>query len=437
MLERHEGGGGSYIFKSESTDFGDTWSTFKIIYLDSYTAGAPVRGNNFWAYWTANAGGVQGRIYIFARHWRGTRYFYSDDSGETWNGNNTQTSTKIENNYSMRMGNTWLIANDMDNVIEASDGSGLWLYWTMAIDDAISPPGTGTNRGSLGKMFFSYDDSTTGENLNYAYANYDASFDLSEYSIDFWANIRQTHREIDGTIVSRMSSDGAKANYDIKIIGTGTNENKIQFRQYNNLTSSWNTVVSSTAFADNDWYHVAATYDGTKMKLFINGVLESTLDSTSTYSGSEKLQIGYDSGQDQLLYRGQIDNLKIYNTALSSKEILDRYNWGEPIISSVSPTSAQAGQTVTIYGTGFGASQGQNTVSVNGTEATVTSWSDTEISITVPDLSAGTYNILVEVSGYSSNTQSLEITTSSSSSSSDSEILSGLTILPETGAGSN
>ncbi len=410
MLERHEGGGGSYILKSESTDFGDTWSTFKIIYLDSYATGAPVRGNNFWAYWTPNAGGAQGRIYIFARHWEGTRYFYSDDGGETWNGNNTQTSTKTEDNYTMRKGETWLLANEMNNVIEASDGSGLWLYWAIAIDDA-SAPGTGTDRGALGKYFFSYADSTTGKNLGYAFSPYDASYNLSEYSIDFWANIRQTHRNIDGTILSRMASDGLAANYDIKIIGNGANQNKIQFRQYNDLTSSWNTITSTSAFSDDQWYHVATTYDGAKIRLYINGVLELSADSTSTHSGNEKLQVGYDQGNDQLLYRGQLDNLKIWNRALSSFEVLARSNWALPTITSVSPTACYgSGENVTITGSGFGATQGLNYLTIGGVIAAVAYWSDTQIIVTLPSsLTAGSQSVIANVSGYASNSLTVSV----------------------------
>ena len=66
-----------------------------------------------------------------------------------------------------------------------------------------------------------------------------------------------------------------------------------------------------------------------------------------------------------------------------------------PVVTSLSTTSAQAGQQVTINGSGFGASQGNGYVafSDNGTNwgapgntatFTVDSWSDTAITFTVP-----------------------------------------------------
>jgi hypothetical protein len=53
-------------------------------------------------------------------------------------------------------------------------------------------------------------------------------------------------------------------------------------------------------------------------------------------------------------------------------------------ISAVTPNSGNTGETVTVTGTGFGTPQGSNTVKFNGTTATVTSWTSTSITTTVP-----------------------------------------------------
>ena len=53
-------------------------------------------------------------------------------------------------------------------------------------------------------------------------------------------------------------------------------------------------------------------------------------------------------------------------------------------IIEFTPDGGPAGQTVTIYGTGFGATVGQNTVTFNGTSASITSASTTQLVVTVP-----------------------------------------------------
>ncbi len=73
-----------------------------------------------------------------------------------------------------------------------------------------------------------------------------------------------------------------------------------------------------------------------------------------------------------------------------------------PAITGLSFSHGAVGDSVTITGTGFGAAQGASTVTFNGTEATVTSWSDTEIVVTVP-VGATTGNLTVTTSGGSAS----------------------------------
>ncbi len=81
-----------------------------------------------------------------------------------------------------------------------------------------------------------------------------------------------------------------------------------------------------------------------------------------------------------------------------------------PTVSSLSVTSGGVGQAVTISGTSFGVTQGASTVTFNGTAATATSWSDTNIGVTVPT-GATTGPVVVTVFGVASNGTSFTVTT--------------------------
>ena len=70
-----------------------------------------------------------------------------------------------------------------------------------------------------------------------------------------------------------------------------------------------------------------------------------------------------------------------------------------PVISSVSPPAAQGGASVIITGVNFGAS---GTVTLNGSPVAVSSWSSTQIGITLP-AAATSGNIVVTVGGIASN----------------------------------
>jgi RHS repeat-associated protein len=73
-----------------------------------------------------------------------------------------------------------------------------------------------------------------------------------------------------------------------------------------------------------------------------------------------------------------------------------------PLLSTVEPTFGPAGHPVTVTGTNFGPSHGSNTVTFNGTTASVTQWSSTSISVTVP-AGAATGPVVVTVGGQASN----------------------------------
>jgi hypothetical protein len=83
-----------------------------------------------------------------------------------------------------------------------------------------------------------------------------------------------------------------------------------------------------------------------------------------------------------------------------------------PTITTLSPSSGLVGTPVTITGTNFGATQGTSTVMFGATPGTPTSWSDTQIAVPVPNVSNGSLNISVVVSGLqNSQPQPFTVTT--------------------------
>src|SRR5437867_127970 len=81
-----------------------------------------------------------------------------------------------------------------------------------------------------------------------------------------------------------------------------------------------------------------------------------------------------------------------------------------PSITSLSPTSAPVGDSVTITGQGFGASQGTSVVTINGTAATtISTWSATSIQATVPSAATTTGFVVVNVAGVPSNNVSFTV----------------------------
>ena len=89
----------------------------------------------------------------------------------------------------------------------------------------------------------------------------------------------------------------------------------------NAVSSSW--FAGSTSVDDGQWHHVAATYDGATMKVYVDGHLDGSVPHTGNgQTGTSAILIGARSdGTNASNFPGMIDELSVYNRALSSAEI--------------------------------------------------------------------------------------------------------------------
>jgi hypothetical protein len=77
------------------------------------------------------------------------------------------------------------------------------------------------------------------------------------------------------------------------------------------------------------WYHLAGTYDGTTVKIYVNGVLEGTAKAGFPIDyGTEPLYFGTTGTSWDGRLEGTLDEVSIYNRALGSNEIAGIYNAG-------------------------------------------------------------------------------------------------------------
>ena len=93
--------------------------------------------------------------------------------------------------------------------------------------------------------------------------------------------------------------------------------------------------VSQTGLVSaNTWFYGCATYDGTTIRLYFNGIETSYAGAggspfTITYN-SQPFYLGYWVNNGSVysgdIYAGRIATTQIYNKALSSTEILQNYN---------------------------------------------------------------------------------------------------------------
>jgi hypothetical protein len=106
-----------------------------------------------------------------------------------------------------------------------------------------------------------------------------------------------------------------------------------------------NCIVSADSFPPGNFYHVAGTYDGSMWKLYVNGILEGQLSSSQTiiYDPSIPWTIGNESWAYwrnqgwQATWNGVIDEVAVFNRALSSSEVAALYAAGSAGMCKAGP----------------------------------------------------------------------------------------------------
>src|SRR5205807_10656295 len=107
-------------------------------------------------------------------------------------------------------------------------------------------------------------------------------------------------------------------------------------------------AYGSSALPTNTWSFLTATYDGTTMRLYINGVqVASKAGSGSLRTSTNQLQFGGDSFYGQY-FQGLIDNVRIYNLALTASEI--QADMATPVAAGTPPPTAPASLAATASG---------------------------------------------------------------------------------------
>lgn len=90
--------------------------------------------------------------------------------------------------------------------------------------------------------------------------------------------------------------------------------------------ANWKYLDSTIAVPTNTWAHVAATYNGSKLTVYVNGVAAGSMSVTgTTCNNNEPLAVGAKNapakGLLQAFWDGQLDDVRIYNKALTATQI--------------------------------------------------------------------------------------------------------------------
>ena len=186
----------------------------------------------------------------------------------------------------------------------------------------------------------------------------------NEISVEVW--IRPTNPVVDFETIVNKGTDQVLSNeryaYNMRLDNGGRPEFTV------NTTNDGRVFVEDNAvLAANTWYHIVGTYDGSTVKIYVNGSLQASTAATGTITPTVgNVQIGEISGGDDE-FTGAIDEVRIYTRALSPEQVVALYSNRTNVITG-NETQPGDGWNVTGYphdGIEDGQHKESNTVVIN------------------------------------------------------------------------
>ena len=148
------------------------------------------------------------------------------------------------------------------------------------------------------------------------YVNVPYAADFTGYTIAAWVKVNTVNN---ANIISRSDGSGYNASQEIRI-------NNGKFDHMVN-DGSLKHVTGTTSIVAGTWYYVAVTASsGGKARLYVNGVEQGTAWSIgSLWMGGDRFVVGQ-AAQGTTFFNGVVDDVRIYELALSQTDIQSLYN---------------------------------------------------------------------------------------------------------------
>jgi hypothetical protein len=271
-------GGGSFMGKVyTSSDYGDNWTE-----------------RNYSKWWAGVRMSSDGTIQYGIDQ---SSVYKSTNSGETWSQVfNTSTylydlavssdGTKITvtQTNSSNIGSIYISSNSGSSWVLRSPTNTAWNSVAMSADGVRQTAVVGV----LGRIYISNDSGIS------------------------WTAVGVSNKNWSGV---GMSSDGLKQ--------TAVNTSREIY------TSLPNAITSPTSLSANAWTHILTTFTGTTGTIYINGVLNTTTNFGSIAMDSNTSSLGIGGSSTGNYFKGIMDDVRIYNYALSAQEVKKLYTAGK------------------------------------------------------------------------------------------------------------
>ncbi len=213
--------------------------------------------------------------------------------------------------------------------------NGLVGYWPFNgnANDESGNGNNGTNNGAtlttdrFGNSGKAYNFNGTN---NFILVPSNTAFNSNDISVSMWVSSSNIQRQI--ALIRLTYSNASNEHFGIAF--NDINQYGVEIAaKYNNPSCTaglgWKKNEKIQNIMDNNFHHVVGTISGNIMKLYIDGMLANTLTTAFSQTSScwnGDIQIGRNWSTYTNYFNGKLDDIGIWNRALTQQEITNLYN---------------------------------------------------------------------------------------------------------------
>jgi hypothetical protein len=223
------------------------------------------------------------------------------------------------------------------------------------------------------------------------------------FSIAVWVRNTSFPTGVSQRFIAKASDSSEQGTYWMLGQTNSQGENLLRFRlktggRTTTLTASKGRIPLNT------WYHAAATYDGVRMRLYLNGIQVGTDRKTGSMSSSSSVPVHIGRSPEGSGYlRGAIEDLRIYRSALTAEEVEQVMAAGSsgtanrpPAVSLSSPADGARfapGTTITLSATASDPDGTVSTVRFYAGSTLIGADTSSPYSVAWPSVAVGSYTL--------------------------------------------
>jgi len=148
---------------------------------------------------------------------------------------------------------------------------------------------------------------------------------LSAFTVAFWIKYKDTPVNYHDLAFSQGGT-GSVRTFNMYIDGTPN----IAWNFYDDRTLAWKSVFyayNSSDLSDQEWHHMAGTWDGINLRLYIDGDLKATSASFAAFTPGQ-LPTSLDIADGE--FDAEFDDFRIYSSALEATDLLQLMVYKDP-----------------------------------------------------------------------------------------------------------